>query len=256
MPKLFRDNPKVPSTRGGDHKKDKEYFKEGAQTVFPFIQNAPSNVRNKLLNALWKDVRCGLYHNSRTCRVEVIDLLGNRVEAEVGLRFLWRPIPLEHWSPAVFGYAGRTELYCEVLHADRTPAHTNAYTSYHAGSDRIVFPGARLCRCCGCSGGITVSDPAICHPIWTLQSETGRDTGLISGPPSLGELWHHAPGRGCNRAVAQAAVDHSQRRQIHPFHYSHRMLSTMQPFGAVFVFLGTLLRMWLGVCDGVLQSAD
>ena len=144
-------------------------------------------------------------------------------------------IALNDWSPAVFGYAGRTELYCEVLHADRTPAHTNAYTSYHAGSDGIVFPGARLCRCCGCSGGITVSGPAICHPIWTLQSETGRDTGLISGSPSLGELWHHAPGRGCNRAVAQAAVDHSQRRQIHPFHYSHRMLSTMQPFGAVLV---------------------
>jgi len=27
--------------------------------------------------------------------------------------------------------------------------------------------------------GITVSGSAICHSIWTLQSETGRDTGLI-----------------------------------------------------------------------------
>jgi len=57
---------------------------------------------------------------------------------------------------------------CEVLHADRTPTHTNAYTSYHGGSDRIVFPRARLCRCCRFNGAIRVSGPAICHPIWTL----------------------------------------------------------------------------------------
>ena len=52
----------------GNHKKDNEYFKAGAQTVFPCIQNAPSEVRKKLLEVLWKDARCGLYHSSRTRR--------------------------------------------------------------------------------------------------------------------------------------------------------------------------------------------
>lgn len=51
-----------------NHKKYNEYFKAGAQTVFPFIQNAPPKVRKKLLDVLWKDARCGLYHNSRTRR--------------------------------------------------------------------------------------------------------------------------------------------------------------------------------------------
>lgn len=52
----------------GKRKGDNEYFKAGTLTVFPSIQNAPSRVRKKLLDVLWKDVRCGLYHNSRTRR--------------------------------------------------------------------------------------------------------------------------------------------------------------------------------------------
>ena len=50
----------------GKRKKDNEYFKAGAQAVFPFILNTPPDVRKKLLDTLWKDARCGLYHNSRT----------------------------------------------------------------------------------------------------------------------------------------------------------------------------------------------
>lgn len=50
----------------GSHKKDNEYFKAGVQAVFPSIQKVPSEVRKKLLEVLWKDARCGLYHNSRT----------------------------------------------------------------------------------------------------------------------------------------------------------------------------------------------
>ncbi len=50
----------------GSHKKDNEYFKAGVQAVFPSIRNVPSEVRKQLLDVLWKDARCGLYHNSRT----------------------------------------------------------------------------------------------------------------------------------------------------------------------------------------------
>jgi len=46
----------------------KEYFKAGAQDVFPVLQNVPHDVRNKLLDVLYVDGRCGLYHNSRTGR--------------------------------------------------------------------------------------------------------------------------------------------------------------------------------------------
>jgi hypothetical protein len=46
----------------------KKYFKAGAQTVLPRIQNVPDKVREKLLDTLYLGARCGLYHNSRTSR--------------------------------------------------------------------------------------------------------------------------------------------------------------------------------------------
>jgi len=46
----------------------KKYFKAGAQAVLPGLQDIPDEVREKLLDVLYRDARCGLYHNSRTCR--------------------------------------------------------------------------------------------------------------------------------------------------------------------------------------------
>jgi hypothetical protein len=43
-------------------------FKAGAQDVFPVLQNVPRDVRDKALNVLYREARCGLYHNSRTGR--------------------------------------------------------------------------------------------------------------------------------------------------------------------------------------------
>ncbi len=48
--------------------KDGAQFKAGAQEVFPELQKVPNDVRDKLLDVLYRDARCGLYHNSRTCR--------------------------------------------------------------------------------------------------------------------------------------------------------------------------------------------
>jgi len=59
---------KYQAPASGNRKRDNEYFKAGAQAVFPSIQSAPATVREKLLDVLWKDARCGLYHNSRTRR--------------------------------------------------------------------------------------------------------------------------------------------------------------------------------------------
>ncbi|MGA3055493.1 MAG: hypothetical protein ABSD63_14890 [Candidatus Korobacteraceae bacterium] len=47
---------------------DGAQFKAGAQMVLPDLQNVPREVREKLLEVLYRGARCGLYHNSRTCR--------------------------------------------------------------------------------------------------------------------------------------------------------------------------------------------
>jgi len=49
---------------GGSNK----YFKAGARAVLPSLQNIPDEVREKLLDLLYRSARCGLYHNSRTSR--------------------------------------------------------------------------------------------------------------------------------------------------------------------------------------------
>lgn len=46
----------------------KQFFNAGAQAVLPELQKVPDKVRKKLLDALYRGARCGLYHNSRTCR--------------------------------------------------------------------------------------------------------------------------------------------------------------------------------------------
>ncbi len=43
-------------------------FKAGVQSVFPELRNVACEVREKLLDTLYVGARCGLYHNSRTCR--------------------------------------------------------------------------------------------------------------------------------------------------------------------------------------------
>src|SRR5208282_16201 len=46
----------------------KKYFKAGARAVLPWPQNIPDEMREQLLDLLYRGARCGLYHNSRTCR--------------------------------------------------------------------------------------------------------------------------------------------------------------------------------------------
>jgi hypothetical protein len=41
-------------------------FRAGAQDVFPELGKVPQKVREDLLNILYGDARCALYHNSRT----------------------------------------------------------------------------------------------------------------------------------------------------------------------------------------------
>ncbi len=43
-------------------------FKAGAEDVLPELRSVSSKVRGELLDVLYRDARCGLYHNSRTCR--------------------------------------------------------------------------------------------------------------------------------------------------------------------------------------------
>jgi len=53
---------------GGSRKKDNECFKLGAKAVFPWIGKLRQTEQKTLLDVLWKDARCGLYHRSRTAR--------------------------------------------------------------------------------------------------------------------------------------------------------------------------------------------
>ena len=46
----------------------KKYFKAGARAVLPSLLNFPDEVREELLDLMYRGARCGLYHNSRTCR--------------------------------------------------------------------------------------------------------------------------------------------------------------------------------------------
>ncbi len=46
--------------------RSKTYFKKGLYNVFQNISNTTPGMREKLLNKLYEDVRCGLYHAGRT----------------------------------------------------------------------------------------------------------------------------------------------------------------------------------------------
>lgn len=46
--------------------KSQEYFKKGVYSVFPALHNYPREVSDRLLNKLYEDVRCGLYHSGIT----------------------------------------------------------------------------------------------------------------------------------------------------------------------------------------------
>ena len=46
----------------------RESFKAGVQAVLPELQRVPEEARKRLLKVLYQNARCGLYHNSRTCR--------------------------------------------------------------------------------------------------------------------------------------------------------------------------------------------
>jgi hypothetical protein len=50
-------------TQVGDCEK---YFKEGVYSVFPELHNHPSGVGDKVLDSLYEDVRCALYHSGIT----------------------------------------------------------------------------------------------------------------------------------------------------------------------------------------------
>jgi hypothetical protein len=50
----------------GIKRRDGENFRAGALDVFPELMKVPPRTRKSLLDTLYKDARCGLYHNSRT----------------------------------------------------------------------------------------------------------------------------------------------------------------------------------------------
>jgi len=47
-------------------RRDGDNFKAGAEDVFPELRKIPEKTRQDLLDILYKDARCALYHNSRT----------------------------------------------------------------------------------------------------------------------------------------------------------------------------------------------
>jgi len=44
----------------------KRYFKEGIYDVFPDLRNLPQNLQDAVIEKLYEDVRCGLYHGGIT----------------------------------------------------------------------------------------------------------------------------------------------------------------------------------------------
>ena len=46
--------------------KVQEYFKKGFVDVYPTLSNEPQDIREKILEKLYYDVRCGMYHNGIT----------------------------------------------------------------------------------------------------------------------------------------------------------------------------------------------
>ena len=64
-------------------------MKESVQRAFSYVQAKKADL------GIARDLETSDMH------VEVIDLLGNRVEAEIGVAFLWRPIRLFGRLPSV-----------------------------------------------------------------------------------------------------------------------------------------------------------
>jgi hypothetical protein len=46
--------------------RSKEYFKRGFELVFPLVNTQNSQLKDKFLEKLYADVRCGLYHAGKT----------------------------------------------------------------------------------------------------------------------------------------------------------------------------------------------